>query len=212
MYNKFEINPNYKVTEETFNDSKIYYVDEFYKTPDELVSYLLTAEEPKLHKANDTPSYNGVHFLDYRHNFIDYDVEKVADELGKICGQHSLAPHRSIVATNCIKFIDKEFNDYKNNYWVPHVDFEGYIAIIYLNPTTDQGTNLYEQVEQDVYDGPEHYEPWRPANKYKVIKTLEGKFNRAILFDAEYFLHGMSVTNDEFFKIFRLNQVLFFSS
>jgi hypothetical protein len=199
MYNKLEINPHYKVTEETFKDSKIYYVDEFYKTPDELVSYLLTSEEPKLHKANDTPSYNGVHFLDYRHNFIDYAVEHVSDTLASICGQHSLAPHRSIVATNCIKFIDKEFNDYKNNYWVPHVDFEGYIAIIYLNPTTDQGTNLYEQVEQDVY-------------KYKVIKTLEGKFNRAILFDAEYFLHGMSVTNDEFFKIFRLNQVLFFSS
>ena len=28
MYNKFEINPNYKVTEETFKDSKIYYVDD----------------------------------------------------------------------------------------------------------------------------------------------------------------------------------------
>ena len=42
MYNKFEINPNYKVIEETFKDSKIYYVDDFYKNPDELVSYLLT--------------------------------------------------------------------------------------------------------------------------------------------------------------------------
>ena len=64
MLNKLEINPNFKVTEEVFKDSKIYYVDEIYKNPDELVSYLLTIEKPNLHKANDIPSYNGVHFLD----------------------------------------------------------------------------------------------------------------------------------------------------
>jgi hypothetical protein len=211
MYNKFEINPNYTITEEEFQDSKIYYVDNFYKYPDELVSHLLTSEPPKLWKEHDTPSYNGVHFLDYRHAFKDTGVEYVGDELANICKQHYVGINRDIVVTNCTKFLDKDFNDYKNYYWLPHIDFEGYIGIIYLNPTTNQGTNLYEQLEDDSYDGPEHYQPWRSKHKYKLIKTLEGTFNRVILFDAGYFLHGMSVDSDDFFNIFRLNQVLFFN-
>ena len=211
MYNKFEINPNYKIIEETFLDSKIYYIDDFYKHPDELVSHLLTTEQPKLWKEDDYPSYNGIHFLDYRHAFRDQGVELVGDNLAKICNQHYAGVNRDIVVTNCTKFLDKKFNDYKNYYWLPHIDFEGYIGIIYLNPTTDQGTNLYEQLEDDIYEGPEHYQPWRPCQKYKVIKTLKGKFNRAILFDAGYFLHGMAIDDDEFFNLFRLNQVLFFT-
>lgn len=211
MYNKFEINPKYKITEEIFLNSKIYYIDDFYKHPDELVSYLLTTEQPKLWKEDDYPSYNGIHFLDYRHAFRDQNVELVGDTLAKVCNQNYVGINRDIVVTNCTKFLDKEFNDYKNCYWLPHVDFEGYIAIIYLNPTTNQGTNLYEQLEDDTYEGPEHYQPWRPCEKYKVIKTLKGEFNRAILFDAGYFLHGMAIDNDEFFNLFRLNQVLFFT-
>jgi len=211
MVNKFEISKNFTVREEIFDNSKIIYIDNFYEYPDELVSFLLTVEQPKLWKEHDTPSYNSVHFLDYRHAFKDSNVEVVGDTLANICGQHYVGINRDIVVTNCTKFLDIEFNDYKNNFWLPHIDFEGYIGIIYLNPNTKQGTNLYEQLEDDTYEGPEHYQPWRPAKKYKVIKTLEGVFNRVVLFDAGYFLHGMAVENDDYFTQFRLNQVLFFS-
>ena len=38
--------------------------------------------------------------------------------------------------TNVTKFIDKNFNDYENNYWYPHKDF-GYTALIYFNKSLD---------------------------------------------------------------------------
>src|SRR5210317_2018440 len=104
MYNKFSINHHYKVLEETFQDSKIYYVDNFFQYPDELVSYLLTVEQPKLWKEYDTPSYNGINFLYYRHSFKDKNVEIVGDTLASICGQHYTGINRDVVVTNCTKF------------------------------------------------------------------------------------------------------------
>jgi hypothetical protein len=57
---------------------------------------------------------------------------------------------------------------------------------------------------------PEHYAPWRLKTKYKIIKQLQGKFNRLIMFDGAKFLHGMDISTDDFFKVRRINQVLFF--
>jgi hypothetical protein len=83
------------------------------------------------------------------------------------------------------------------------------MKIIYLNQITT-ATNLYEQLEEDHCTTPEHYEPWRQKNKYKIIKQLQGTFNRLIMFDGAKFLHGMDISSSDFFNIRRINQVLFF--
>lgn len=190
---------------EEFQGSKIYIIDNFYKYPEELAYYLLNIKEPELWKGHEQPSFNGSHFLDLRHSFDDNNFKKVESTLCEICGQTS--PALGTVKTNCIKFVDRNFNDYKNNFWGPHYDL-GYTALIYLN-LTPTATNLYEQLIDDQWEGPEHFEPWRPKHKYKIIKQLQGRFNRLIMFDGAKFLHGMDISNDDFFDSFRINQVLF---
>ena len=59
---------------------------------------------------------------------------------------------------------------------------------------------------------PEHYKPWRSKENYRLIETLEPKFNRMVLFDGLKFFHGMNICNDDYFSDqYRMNQVLFFS-
>jgi len=207
MYGKFfQVNDLSNIKVENFNGSQIYTMDNFYKYPEDVLSILLTVKEPELWKKEDTLSYNGVYFADYRHKFDVEEFRSVGNRLAEICGQHTSSP--ATIKTNCLKLFDKQFNDYENGYWAPHLD-TGYTAIIYLN-TVPTATNLYEQLEDDPWTTPEHYEPWREKRKYKIIKQLEGKFNRLIMFDGAKFLHGMDISNDDFFNMHRINQVLFF--
>jgi hypothetical protein len=206
MLNIFETNDLKNIEVETFCGSKIYKMDNFYKYPDSVLEMLLVGKLPDLWKKDEVPSYNGVHFADYRHRFDVAHFASVTKQLSELCGQQCPAP--ATVKTNCIKFFDRQFNDYQNCYWAPHLDV-GYNAIIYFN-TVDTATNIYEKIEEDILDIPEHYAPWRSKTKYKVIKQLHGKFNRLIMFDGAKFLHGMDISTDEFFKIRRINQVLFF--
>jgi hypothetical protein len=208
MLNKiFETNNLENITVEKFQDSNIYIMDNFYKYPDEVLSYLFLTEPAKLWKEKETPSFNNIHFTDRRHNFYNEQFKETGIRLSTICNQPLRFP--GTVNTNCIKFIDTEFNDYKNNYWGPHRDL-GYNAIIYLN-VSGGFTNLYEQNALDKWDTPEHFAPWRPKHKYQIIKQLDGKFNRLIMFDGAKFLHGMDISSNEFFNIHRINQVLFFN-
>ncbi len=202
----FDFNDLSNIQIEEFCGSKIYIMDDFYKHPDEVLS-LLFSVMPNVWKANEQPSFNTIHFEDRRHNFDDPRLLSVTEALSKICNEYAPQPHR--VVTNLMKFKDKNFNDYKNNYWWPHCDL-GYTALIYLNVFDCPGTNLYEPIEQDDWNTIEHYEPWRSKNKYKIIKTIEAKFNRLVLFDGLKFFHGMNVSDDRFFNTTRINQAIFF--
>jgi hypothetical protein len=204
-FNIFETNDLQNIYVEEFNGSKIYYMDNFYKHPEAVLS-LLFEKKPGLWKEHESPSFNGIHFFDMRHNFNYSPFYKTGIELSNICGQSSES--LGTIKTNFTKLIDKEFNNYENNYWSPHFDL-GFTAIIYLN-TVGSKTNLYEQIEEDRWNGTEHSEPWRLKQKYNIIKQLDGKFNRLIMFDGARFLHGMDISSDDFFKIYRMNQVLFF--
>jgi hypothetical protein len=198
----FDINLD-NIKTEIFQDSVIYTIDNFYKHPRDVENFI-QSHPATLWKDWDTPTYNGVHFKDYRHDFNDDRFIHVSSSLENICGQSIDKPMQ--IATNKIKFTDYYFNDYFNNYWAPHKDL-GYTGIVYFNSS---GTNLYDIIEKDVWTGPEHFEPWRSKLKYQLIKTLEAKYNRLILFNGRKFLHGMSITNDDFFKDYRFNQALFF--
>ncbi len=201
----FEFNDNNLIVEE-FNGSSIYYIDNFYKDPDKVFDYI-NSHESILWKSWEKPSYNGQLFLDERHDFIDNEFTIVTNRLSLICNQK--VDEENKIVTNKTKFIDYNFNDYFNNYWGPHRDL-GYTGIIYFYDDKDAGTNLYEKVQEDIWNEPEHFSPWRSKSKYKLIKQIEAKFNRLVLFNGKKFLHGMNISNDRYFKEYRINQVIFF--
>lgn len=206
----FEINPNLQVDTEYLEDSPIYYMDNFYDDPDEIVQYLLEIR-PDLHKKDDYPTYNGIYFLDMRHDLVR-EIPHVYEYLSKICGQE---PLENNVKTNCSRFRLNIFNNYEENYWWPHID-EGYTALVYLNKDDEEnGTNLYkclEESEEEVRRTTnEHYLPWRPKKYYELVKSIKPRYNRCVLFDAKRYLHGQTVSNKQYFgENFRLNQALFF--
>ena len=147
------------------------------------------------------------------HQFSDWVHRKVYKYLSMICGQKVLSDDR-IGLTNQIKFFKHDFNNFKDNYWHPHGDW-GYNGLVYLNKGDDTcGTNLYKQLQDDRNQiGREHLEPWRPKERYEIIKTIKPKFNRCVLFDGGKFLHGMHIPNDMYFgEEYRFNQVFFFKN
>jgi len=198
----FDVNLE-NIQTENFQGSMIYTIDNFYQHPEEVENFI-QSHPAKLWKEWDTPTYNGVHFEDCRHDFSDERFTTVSSALEQICGQP--IDHPTQIATNRIKFINYYFNDYFNNYWAPHRDL-GYTGIVYFNSS---GTNLYEVIEDDPWNSPEHLKPWRPKSKYRVIKALEARYNRLVLFNGRQFLHGMSIDDDAFFKDYRFNQAIFF--
>lgn len=201
----FELNPIDNLEIKEVNGTRLYIKDNFYKNPYEILK-LLEHMPTTPWKHWDSPSYNGVHFLDSRHDFYHEDMLQVNKTLENICGHVTGEPGK--VLTNCMQFYSKDFNDYNNNYWGPHEDL-GYTALIYLNDFDCPGTNIYNRLEEDIWTGPEHYEPWRSKEKFEVVYTVESKFNRMVLFDGAALTHGMAINDDTFFSTTRLNQVAF---
>ena len=203
----FYLNPNLEIKEEVLDGSIIYYIDDFYLYPEQVDEYLFGGKTP-LHKIEEKPSYNTIHFEDRRLIKRDSRLENVVDFLSAICSQ---APSTYAVVTNMQRFFDHEFNDYKNCIWWPHKDF-GYNGIVYFNKGDNEcGTNLYGDTTDELPDVPEHYQPWRPSEKYEILKVLEPKYNRLVFFDGFKFLHGADISNHRYFgEEYRKNQVFFF--
>lgn len=206
----FELNKNLIIKEENFENSKIYYIDNFYENPDSIVEYFLTTT-PKKHKEGELNSKNGIYFYDLRHSIVNHEIPKVYEFLENICGQKNKNPN--LIKTNMTLFKKNNFNDYENFYWWPHTDL-GYTGILYLNKgNLFSGTNLYENLDpsSEPPNCSEHCFPWRSKSKYKVKKKFDSKYNQLVLFDAKKFIHGMNICNDDyFFNTYRLNQVFFF--
>jgi hypothetical protein len=204
----FELNQIDNLEIIKINGTNLYIKDNFYKNPYEVLD-ILNTQQSKLWKSWDNPSYNGIHFLDSRHDFYHEDMLLVNKEIERICKQKTAQPGQ--VITNCIQFYNKDFNNYKNNYWAPHEDL-GYTALIYLNNFDCSGTNIYNRLEEDVWETPEHYDPWRPKNKFELVYTVESKFNRMVLFDGKSLTHGMAIDDDTFFSKTRINQAVFLTN
>ena len=196
---------------EIFENSKIYTIDNFYENPDSVVEYFLKIVPP-LWKANEKPSYNSIYFEDRRHIIESNEIVKVYKFLEFLCSQ--TADNPNMIYTNASTFKKCDFNDYKNNYWWPHLDY-GYNGIVYLNMNDHvSGTNLYKNLDLDDIrsDISEHFAPWRSKDKYKLVKTLIPRYNRLVLFDGLKFPHGMNICNDDYFdETYRFNQVFFFT-
>ena len=211
----FDLNDKSDIYVENFMGSNIYYIDDFYKEPDTIVKILNTvpATFHTPHIDAGFESFNGVHFEDMRHEIPNEEMKRVSSYLSRICGRNHGEDH-GVLMTNKTRFFPTRFNDYKNNFGYPHMD-NGYTALIYFNKNDSEcGTNLYRNIIPDTEkDIGEHVVPWRPKTKWEIIKTLKPKFNRCVLFDGGFFLHGMHIPNDTYFKDeYRLNQVIFFQS
>jgi hypothetical protein len=211
----FDLNEKAVVVQESFMGSNLYYIDDFYKHPDDIVKYLDTTYAPRhtgVYTADGCQNLNGKYFDDRRHCIVtNREILSVYTHLSKICGHTPVHKHKPIL-TNKTRFFKNKFNDYKNNYWHPHIDY-GYTALIYMNKGDSEcGTNLYRRVKPDLPETRgEHVDPWRSKENWEIMKTLESKFNRCVLFDGLQFPHGLHITDERYFgDQYRLNQVLFF--
>lgn len=211
----FEINNECIVRTEFVEGSPLYIIDDFYQDPDEVLE-LFFIVDPIIWKPHEKPSYNQVFFDDRRHFFESEKIKNVYEFLSKVCKQKSLELEdvsNKTICTNFTRFKKVEFNDYENNYWWPHRD-DGYNAVLYLNKEdAKSGTNLYECLNPDEEppNFPEHYQPWRSKSNYRLVKTIEPKYNRMVLFDGLKFPHGMNICNEDYFgDTYRMNQVFFF--
>ena len=209
----FDLNDKSPIYVEKIMGSNIYYIDNFYKKPESILKLLNTVPATIHNPEKDSrfKSLNGIHFQDMRHNIRIEEMKYVNSYLSRICGRnHDEDPN--LLMTNKTRFFPTRFNDYKNNFWHPHTD-TGYTALIYFNKNDSEcGTNLYRNTSPDTENNVgEHVVPWRSKSKWKIIKTLKPKFNRCVLFDGDFFPHGMHIPNDKYFKDeYRLNQVVFF--
>tara|TARA_R100000005_G_C4958265_1_gene176039 strand:- start:247 stop:891 length:645 start_codon:yes stop_codon:yes gene_type:complete len=209
----FEIRESYDVRVDHVYDSPIYIIDDFYQDPDSIVRYLMSQDAP-LWKMEEEfqPSHNGIYFEDRKHQIESSEIAPAYYFLQSICKQK--IDCLGDIDTNVTRFKKHEFNDYQYHYWSPHTD-DGYTAIVYLNKDdTESGTNLYESLDPEnepVDEYSEHYYPWRPKDKYRLLKTIEPKYNRMVMYDGHRFLHGANICNDRYFgEEYRLNQVYFF--
>lgn len=204
-----EINPNYIQNNKSILGTALIVVDNFLVNPDKLVEYLYNNQPNKLWKHEETPSNNGNYFIDKRHVIQGEEVMLYNKHIKKLLNKsNQLLAFPDSVYSNFTKFIDKNFNDYYNNYWYPHVD-DGYNAILYLNTNGCSGTNIYSSLYTDKYTQPEHYQPWRSKNNYVLEYNIESAYNRLVLFDGRL-VHGMAINNNSFFNTERINLVTFF--
>jgi hypothetical protein len=205
-----EYNFNPKVLTKVKSNS-IYFIENFYKNPKEVLN-LLNNKTKIIHKLNDLPSFNMFYFQDQRHSFYHQELEPIIKDIEKLINKKYLRMDSGEnFFTNCQMWYDHEFNDYKNNYWWPHLDL-GWTALIYLNDDETSGTNLYEYSDdhEDQIKTHEHLKPWRSKKLWNKIYTIPSKLNRLVLFKADDIFHGAEV-NNKYTETFRINQALFFN-
>lgn len=187
----------------------LYIMDDFYSDPDQVVK-LIESHEPARWKKGEKPTKNGVYFDDFRHQFVDKRIEPVYQSLAahfKISAVNQIA-----VLTNMTRFFRHSFNDFENHYWWPHEDTgRSMTAIVYLNRQVTGGTNLYLPRRPDPSSGLQTFEPWRKKDRWHLLKTIEARYNRLLLFPSGSLYHGACINDETFFdNEFRLNQVMFF--
>jgi len=187
---------------ENIKNENFYIFKDFYEKPILVLETIINHGAQK-HKNNEPNSLNGVKFLDLRH---DIDLKEYHGVLNYF-SNFTKRPVQSNFKSNIQKFFDKNFNNYKDNFWWPHFD-EGWTAIIYLNEKNL--LNIYESDDISYLDNEfEHHTPWKKRDNFKLIKQFDVPFNTAILFPAHKFLHGLGLEDDTYSSKLRINQAIF---
>jgi hypothetical protein len=224
MQNVFKMNDPHWVEEvpSDFFGVPFYTIDNFYQDPDAIVD-LINSKEPTMFLGTtdatyNTASLNGKYFTDQRHYIEDENLEYVHYYLSHFFKMMPIENTR-VLQTNQQQLIDRDYNQWQNNYWYPHLD-QGWTAVVYLNKNGCDGTNLYSYKGQskivDKQTRPwmpnvnEHEGPWQDKRDWEVIHTIPGIYNRCAIFHGNIY-HGLAINSDQLFNEHRLNQVMFFA-
>ena len=215
--NVFVLNDSSQMETIETDRAKITIIDNFYEDVD---SVLVELDKLPITKVFTRFLDNGVTFFDGRKSYaanmsgsgISYVEDKsLRNKLSEIINY----PPESIkvgkdILINCFQFSDRfELDDTK--YYSVHEDSPQDISIVvFLNKHyhEGEGMNFYGELPTG---NPSIGETNNilPRKDIKLVHTVQGKCNRAVLFDSK-FTHGQHTPTDQFKKEMRYTQVIFF--
>ena len=196
----WQLNMETEVQITNLRGSKIYTIDNVFEEPNKLKRYLFNRRTALL---QGTPWVeNGEEYFKGRYTDFEDKACPIIWLASNLCSQPP--SYHGGFMTNVESWRKSEYNDYKNNYWFPHLD-NGYTCIVYFNEGS--GTNLYDPstkeedwFKQSMKDKPDVINPWVKRSKIKVIKKLKSKYNRMVLFDGNKFPHSSTVDDAKYFE------------
>ena len=184
----FEFNSNWAINVEPWKDSRITFVDDVYKYPDRVYSYLSSIQAIRTHKSI-KGSKNGIDFMDGQmaiDNRWDQNRKFLIEMLADAYGVADIDPNAVPNTTNTFRLI----SDYPGagNYWHPHVDGQ-LNFMIYMNPSHHMkaGTTLYDAANTKAKaflkkKDTEHSNPWRTKKQFTEELCILDRFNQGVVF------------------------------
>lgn len=210
----FKVNADMAVDTISTSDGRITILDNFYE---DIESVLKQIDKLPMTTVWNNKK-NNITYLDARKNYVNNmvgtDMPFTNDGILKNLVADIIQYNSNditideMLLVNCFKFSD-EFN-LEDSYYAAHTDpyisgSPGQLAIvIFLNRHYEEGEgmNFYDRLTtQD-----EEYRSKKDSTT--VIKTIQGKCNRAVLFDS-HFPHGQHTPTEQFKKEIRYTQVIF---
>lgn len=212
--NVFQLSDSLEIETKDIGIANITIIDNFYKNIEEVFNEIEKLPMTLIYDESD----NNKNYFDARKSYcsnmngteIPYQYN---NQLKKLVSQIIEYPSNLIgvnksILVNCFKFTDKL--DLQNNYYTIHVDSfidrksKGQLAIvIFLNENYEEGEgiNFYEYKNyQDTL--------LTPKDCATIIHSVQGKSNRAVLFDSQM-PHGQYTPTSQFKKEIRQTQVIF---
>ena len=196
---KLNLDTEVKIT--NFKGSKIYTIDNVFAEPKKLERFLFS-RRTALVESKEPFQDNGEEFLKGRYHDFKDKAAPLVWLASNLCEQ--VPSFFGSFKTNHECWLEGDYNNWKDNYWFPHID-NGYNCIVYFNHDTINGTNLYDPSLKDedwfkklMTKVPTGQQPWIHKSKIKLVKHLKPKYNRMVLFDGAYFPHSSAVNDDRY--------------
>ena len=190
----WEINDNLHVHTHHVDGKPIYEVENFYKNPTRVARFLFNRDAP-VWKGTQEGKYDDRRWCDWCNRYPAFDF------LDKMTG----LKWDTALMTNMFRATSFP---YKTHYWWIHND-PCLNAIVYFNKDDEvNGTNLYKPpYEAKTW---EDEEPEIPKEEAELLYHIKPTYNKLVVFDGEYFPHGMAINDARYFgNTYRINQVFF---
>ena len=190
----WEINDNLHVHTHHVDNKPIYEVENFYKNPTRVARFLFNRDAP-VWKGTQEGKYDDRRWCDWCNRYPAFDF------LDKMTG----LKWDTALMTNMFRATSFP---YKTHYWWIHND-PCLNAIVYFNKDDEvNGTNLYKPpYEAKTW---EDEEPEIPKEEAELLYHIKPTYNKLVVFDGEYFPHGMAINDARYFgNTYRINQVFF---
>ena len=212
----FEFSDEWDISFDEENECVV--IDNIYKNPLEILSWLKSQDYPLWKYVDPEKTRNTKEYLDCRlnhawpYNYGEEDMVAIENVCKKYLGRQKIDVLNRAFEFNCFKDLEKKSNTEQH---FPHLDDDQKIPdewstinmITYMDQGGNGGTNIYD------YDFPDNIEHenlfFKLEKKHKIVKSLEHKFNRAVLFRGNKW-HGAFIEDYEhYMKNWRYSQVYF---